>query len=38
MILVDTLPRGQNINSDEYIQILETLQKRFRGFRPEKYC
>jgi hypothetical protein len=27
--LVDITPRGQNINSELYIQTLKTLQKRF---------
>jgi transposase len=30
------MPRGQNINSDLYIQTLKNLQKRLRRVRPHK--
>jgi hypothetical protein len=33
MILVDSMPRGQTINSDLYIQTLKIFQKRLRKVR-----
>jgi len=38
MILVDSMARGQIINSGMYTKTLETLKKNFRKFRPYKYC
>jgi len=36
VILVDTIPCGQSINSDLYIQTFEALQKHFRRVSPHK--
>jgi hypothetical protein len=35
-ILVDTMPPGQPINSDLYIETRKNLQKRLRRVRPHK--
>jgi len=36
VILVDTMPCGQSINSDLYTQTFKALQKHFRRVSPHK--